>query len=262
MKILRIPILFVALFAISGISLSAAGLSTVKVLKVVGSVTKYNAKNAESPLKAGDILKQGDSISVDSLSSTNLVFSNGSTIDLKENTSITISEFTQASFGGNKSYEQLAADPSKSQALIELNYGELDGHVKSLQKGSKFDIETQLGTAAIRGTQFTVKLQFNQATGEFVLSVFNLDGTVDVYSRFVGSGESRPLDLGAQAVITVGNTDPNFNQILNFLLEFIPAADQPTDTTNITVFTPDTEDPGTQVVSPAGPDDPQSTDQQ
>lgn len=267
MKTLRLPLLFIALFAIGSISAQAAELATAKALNVIGTVTKYTSAGSQSSLKSGDILKQGDSISVTALSSAQLVFSNGSILDIKENTSISITEFTQDGFGGNKTYEQLEADPSKSQVLLELNYGELDGHVKHLQQGSKFDIETPIGTAAIRGTQFTMKLMYNAERGEFLLVVKNKDGQVTNISRYTGKFEydqaigdknynraindetAEPIPGGHTIIIRLHKTDPYFDTIFNIMKNMAPQSNPPViEDDVIKIYTPD--DPGIQIVSP------------
>lgn len=270
MKTLRIPFLFLALLAIGSISAQAAQLASAKALGVVGTVTKYTADGGNSPLVAGDILKEGDSISVIALSNAELVFSNGSKLTIKENTNISFAKMSQDAFGGGQTYEQLEADPSKSQVLLELNYGELDGHVKKLQTGSKFDIQTPLGTAAIRGTQFTIKLKYNAKYGEFSLSVKNKDGKVNIISRYAGSFEDdntagdkrnlsplsddteQPVPSKRTAIIRINRSDPYFEVLFRLILNFIPEEDRPDpsddDEVIIKIVTP--EDPGTKVVSP------------
>ncbi|MEN8792373.1 MAG: FecR domain-containing protein [Lentimonas sp.] len=263
MKALRLPLLLIAFFVIGNCSLNAAQLATAKAVDIVGTVTKYN-KDGNSPLVAGDILNQGDSISVTALSSAQLVFSNGSTIDLKENTSIDITELTQDSFGGNKSYEQLEADPSKSQALLELNYGELDGHVKKLQKGSKFVINTPLGTAAIRGTRFTIKLAYNKKRNEFSISVVNKDGVVMFQSDFDYDQSSvnkeknssrnkkglKSIPKKQEINVRVHRNNPKFEAIFNRIRSRLPTEVRPPSDLP---FVPTPEDPDIQIVSPNTP---------
>ncbi len=186
MKTLRIPLTILCLLALSAISAQAARLASAKVLELTGTVTKYSPNGQNAPLKVGEILTEGDSLSSAAKSSAKLVFSNGSEVTVKQNTSINISNLEQESFAGNQSYEQLQADPSKSQTLLELNYGDIDGHVKKLSYGSNFRIKTPLGTAAIRGTYFSVSLRYDSRSGDFTLSVTNIDGTVDIISTFSG----------------------------------------------------------------------------
>ena len=110
-----------------------------------------------------------------------LVFSNGSEITLFQNSSLSIVDLEQEPYTSKRVYNELEADPSKSQTLLELDYGQLDGHVKKLSNTSSFNIETPLGTAAIRGTRFSISLLF---TGnKLILSVSNFDGLVDILTK-------------------------------------------------------------------------------
>lgn len=268
MKTLRIPLTVLCALAISALSAHSAQLASAKVLQVEGSVAKYSLDGDNSPLKVGDILTEGESISVTALSSAKLVFSNGSEITVAENSSLNISKLEQASFNGSQSYEQLQADPSQSQTLLELNYGELQFHVKKLSQGSTFDIETPLGTAAIRGTTGMIKLFFNAAIGEFRLIVTNNDGLVDIISRYYGgmeygrgntantryasdaSDESRELiPQQHTVVIRLNNEDPLFDALFQAYKNYIPADPKPgVIQLPAPVFTP--EDPGVIIVSP------------
>ena len=188
MKTLRIPFTLFCLLAISALSSHAAELATAKVLSVSGTVIKteggggsFKVGGRESPLKAGDILREGDRIHSTEGSKVFLVFSNGSEITLFQNSSLSIVDLEQEPYTSKRVYNELEADPSKSQTLLELDYGQLDGHVKKLSNTSSFNIETPLGTAAIRGTRFSISLLF---TGnKLVLSVSNFDGLVDILTK-------------------------------------------------------------------------------
>jgi hypothetical protein len=268
MKTLRIPFTILCVLAMSALSAQAAQLATAKVLEVTGIVTKYTEAGTKTPLKAGEILKQGDSLSAARLSNAKLVFSNGSEITIKENSSLNIAKLEQASFGNSQSYEQLQADPSKSQTLLELNYGEVGFHVKKLQPDSSFNIETPLGTAAVRGTQGFVKLLFNAERGEFMLVVKNFDGLVDIISRYAGNLEfsegkigdkgydgsasndkAEPLPKECTVIIRLNSNDPYFDDIIDIIKNVSPVTPTPTPSP---IPTPEVtpEDPGVIVVSP------------
>ena len=272
MKSLRIPLILLAFLALGSFSLNAAQLATAKVLSVTGTVTKYSDEVASSPLVAGDILREGDSIKTLALGGASLVFSNGSTVDLKGETNLQISEFTQTAFDGDDSYEQLQADPSQSQVLLELSYGELDGHVKSLRSDSMFDIETAVGTAAIRGTRFNTKLSFDPESGEFVLSVVNKDGKIDmVTSSTAGGGENgssndivelvvvEALPAGQTFSVRLDSSDPKFTGMLQTLKISFPELtilEGVGETPEVIIITPefDAEDPSIRIPSNNLPD--------
>jgi len=268
MKTLRIPFTILCVLAISALSTHAAQLATAKVIEVTGTVTKYSASGDQTQLKAGDILVQGDAVSATALSSVKLVFSNGSELTVEENTSLNLAKLEQDSFSGSQTYEQLQADPSKSQTLLELNYGELNGHVKKLSPGSSFKVETPLGTAAIRGTFFSIKLFYNAERGEFLLIVKNIDALVDIISRYIGEFEygsgsigdkgydsgisddnSEPIPQKHTIVIRLGRGDPFFDDLFNLLQNYIPTDPGPGwIPLPIPEITPD--DPGVIIVSP------------
>jgi len=269
-----------AALIIATLPVHASQLASAKVTEVVGTVTKYDGAGNQAPLEVGDILKEGHSISVTALSQAKLVFSNGSELTIEENTSINIAKLQQDAFAGGKTYEQLEADPSKSQTLLELNYGELSGHVKKLRKDSSFYIETPLGTAAIRGTFFTMRLFYNVERGEFLLIVKNIDGLVDIISRYIGEfeyGEGNIGDKGYDSSITEDTTeaipqdhtvvirlhvnDPYFDDLFDLLKNYIPTGPRPVITPggkpdNDNDDDDDNDDDGDLIiVSPEGPSD-------
>lgn len=253
MKTLRIPLTILCVLAFSTLSVHAAQLASAKVLKVSGTVTKYDSSGSQAPLKAGEILTEGDSITATALSSAMLVFSNGSELTVEENTSLSLAKLEQSAFGGSQKYEQLQADPSQSQTLLELNYGKLSGHVKKLKPGSDFMVQTPLGTAAIRGTTFTTQLFYNAERGEFIFLVENIDGAVDVISRYFGgeaaAESSQSVPVGEQVVIRLQRGSPEFDSVFSLVENYIPTDPAPgLIPLPAPEFTP--EDMGIIVVSP------------
>ena len=79
MKHSILPYLAISLLAFSGLTAQAAQLASAKVLSVTGVAVKEAKDGSETPLKAGDILVEGDGVIVSGLSQAMLVFSNGST---------------------------------------------------------------------------------------------------------------------------------------------------------------------------------------
>lgn len=266
--------LFSALLALilMGASANAKQSATAKVVDVVGTVTKFLADGSKESLKVGDLIREGDAISATALSSASLVFSNGSEVTIQENTSVNFTTMQQEAFVGGQTYEALQADPSPSQTILDLNYGELTGHVKKLRQDSRFEINTPLGAAAIRGTRFTVMLIYNAERSEFRLLVKNLDGLVDIISRYVGSveyGSGNVGDKGYESsltedvrevipanhivVIRLQRTDPLFDDLIRLLINFIPTGPRPTITPGPGPGPdPEDDDKGVIVVSPEG----------
>lgn len=214
MKAFKITTLFSALLIFAVSLTQAAELASAKVLAVAGKASLQAEDGTLTPISRGAILKQDDIIVTEFDAAVDLVFSNGSMLTVEENTALTIKELTQEDFKGDKTYEKLKADPSKSQTLLVLEYGNISGHVKKLRDGSKFDIETSLGTAAIRGTQFNVGLNISVG-GQLVFSVTNIDGviegaTVDPATGLLGDfgpvapGTSLALPIPAGSPLAVG----------------------------------------------------------
>ena len=214
MKTLRIPFTLFCLLVISALYSHAAELATAKVLSVSGLVMRTEGAafikvgGRESPLKAGDILREGDRLNSTEGSKAFIVFSNGSELTLYQNTSLSIIALEQEPYTSQRVYNELEADPSKSQTLLELDYGQLDGHVKKLTKESSFDIKTALGTAAIRGTRFRIGLLFT--ANKFRLTITNFDGLVDLITQTTApvitgdtaDGEGNTFDNGSDVSTT------------------------------------------------------------
>lgn len=274
MKTLRIPFTILCVLAISALSAHAAQLATVKVLSVEGTVTKYTASGDQSLLKAGDILSQGDSISASELSKADLVFSNGSEITVSEGTSVKIAMLEQEPYDGSQTYEQLQADPSKSQTLLELNYGQLNGHVKKLSTASSFRVKTALGTAAIRGTRFSIGIEFS--SNQLRLTINNIDGLVDLITQTEDLGDSAvgektfngeaditstPIPPTGKVSVSASPENPVFTQILSAIAT-APGVDVEVNTDGsitITVDVPPATDQGDgplppPVITPEDPD--------
>ena len=210
MKTMRIPFTLFCLLVISALPSHAAELATAKVLSVSGTVMKSEGSafikigGRESVVKAGDILREGDRLNSTKGSKAFIVFSNGSEITLYENSSLSIITIEQEPYTSKRVYNELEADPSKSKTLLELDYGQLDGHVKKLTKESSFNIKTALGTAAIRGTKFRIRLLFT--AHKFRLTITNFVGLVDLITQTTAPVISGDIDDGE------GNTfDPDSN---------------------------------------------------
>lgn len=261
------------ILVLASVTASAAELASAKVIEVTGTVTKYAANGQQTPLTPGAILKQGDSVSATALSEAKLVFSNGSELTVEENTSVSIAQLQQQAFSGNKAYEQLEADPSQSQTLLELNYGKLSGHVKQLRSDSTFQVQTPLGTAAIRGTRWSALLIYNAERGEFSLTVKNFDGLVDIISRYAGNIQYSEGNIGTKGfdasvgetvrelipanhsvVLTIAKGDPGFDQLLKLIQNIKPTGPKPVITPGPATGGSGNEDDdlGIIVVSPEG----------
>jgi hypothetical protein len=159
-------------------SLQAADTGTVRAFKITGNVTlKHDDTGKVTPLELGKGFGQGYTVITGKKSSVLLVFSNGSTINLDEKSSLSVSEFMQEKFDKTKgTYLDLQADPSVSKTELQLNYGELAFHVKKLSNGSSFNVNTEVGSAGIRGTRG--KVSVIKVGNTVRVKVVNRDGSV------------------------------------------------------------------------------------
>ena len=83
------------------------------------------------------------------------LLSNGTLLTLVEKTKMKVATFEQQPFeAGDKKLADLQGEPSKSKVSIDLEFGSLVVKTKKLNKGSMFDINSPVGVAGIRGTEF------------------------------------------------------------------------------------------------------------
>jgi hypothetical protein len=103
----------------------------------------------------GESIPVGYTILTGQDSEANLLLTNGTLAKLGANSKIVMSVFWQKSFqASTKKVTQLEEEVSSSRVSLELEIGDLVVYVKKLNKDSSFMIETPLGVAGIRGTQF------------------------------------------------------------------------------------------------------------
>ncbi len=115
----------------------------VVVANYTGNVLFWQ-KNQWVNIDKGMILKEKDKIKTLQKSKVVLVFPNGSTITLAENTQITI--------------EQLL-----NKISVYLEEGKIKSKVKELQTSQIFEVKTAVCVASVRGTEFVLSYIYNQA---------------------------------------------------------------------------------------------------
>ena len=127
----------------------------IKAVRVIGHVlvTRVTDKTPVA-LQNNDALAQGDVVTTAKNASVVLVFSNGSTVNLGQESKLAIDEFLQNPFGAEIKVGELKEEPSTSRTKLNLTYGELVGSVKKLKGASSFLVQTPVGAAGIRGTVF------------------------------------------------------------------------------------------------------------
>jgi hypothetical protein len=172
-------------------NVTASGSIIVLTSKGMVNAITPTGKIMPNLIKPGTVLAEGFSVKTGLAGESSILFSNGTVASIEPNSQIQISLFTQEPFdSGNLKIEDLKKEPSKSQLTLNLDLGSLVVQTKKLNRGSAFTINSALGTAGIRGTEFQM--------GISPAGILNLDVSTSVVS-FTPQG-------GAPAVIvTQGN---------------------------------------------------------
>lgn len=135
---------------------------TLIIAKIEGQVKFYKADGAELPANAygeGDILPIGVSAETGQGASMLGILSNGTLMTMREKTRMKIGEFKQTPFDpGNQKLSDLQEEPSTSDVTIDLDVGSLIIKTKKLNKRSNLDINSPVGVAGIRGTEFQMAM--------------------------------------------------------------------------------------------------------
>jgi hypothetical protein len=156
--------------------------------KVQGVVTALNkADNTRRQLHNNDTLSQGYIVTTGAKSSVVLVFANGASVNLGEDSILGIDEFLMEPFSGKVSASEAKEEPSTSVTKLTVTRGEVVGNVKHLHRetGSSFEVSTPVGAAGIRGTTFRIvfrpdssgKMSFTLSTSEGVVLLTGINGT-------------------------------------------------------------------------------------
>ncbi|MBT5903480.1 MAG: hypothetical protein HOH58_15370 [Opitutaceae bacterium] len=145
----------------------------VQVKEISGGVLKFDGKQGDLVSENDLVVTSGDD------SGVILVFSNGATINIGENSQVEIRQFTQDPFAEDFAFAEETSEPSASQTKIHLTQGELIGNVKSLRSGSSFIVSTPAGAAGIRGTTFRVVFR-PQGNGTAFFTITTIEGDVGV----------------------------------------------------------------------------------
>jgi len=169
---------FASLLCLDAHAQQASAPGQIKAARVTGSVTATKDGNTITVVN-GTELAQGYVVNTARNSSVMLIFSNGATLNLAQDSSLAIDEFTQDPFAEEISIAQLTAEPSASQTRLNLSRGELVGNVKKLNydAGSRFDVQTPVGAAGIRGTTFRIVFR-PDGTGKAFFSLTTVEGNV------------------------------------------------------------------------------------
>jgi hypothetical protein len=137
----------------------------------------------------GSIITEGQTAQVGIGGNLVLLFSNGTITTLQSQTKIKIGVFEQVPFeAGDKTVSDLDGEPSESKVVIDLDWGSMVVKTKKLDKKSSFDINSPVGTAGIRGTEF--QMSQNPGTG------VQLDVTESTVAFTSPGGAPTPVSQG------------------------------------------------------------------
>ncbi|MBT5716129.1 MAG: hypothetical protein HOI70_04375, partial [Opitutae bacterium] len=135
--------------------------------------------------------------------SASLLFSNGALITIKPGSRFYLRKFAQKNFSAdhNANPSELEQEPSQSELLAHLDFGNLIVKAPKLNKGSTMVLSSPLGTAGIRGTMFQLVAVRNPVTGDITGGVNLISGDIsftDVGGNEVSlvSGQSLQLASG------------------------------------------------------------------
>jgi len=197
-----------------------AGIITAKLVK--GTVTvQDNVTKTPRPLQENDQVKAGEIVITGKSrdSGVVLVFSNGATVTLKDDSELNIEEFLQDTWDTSLNVSEMTAEPSASTTKLHLARGELIGKVAKLnkEKGSSFNVQTPVGAAGIRGTTFRVVFRPDPANpGHYTFTISKPEGEVNVTMQNATGTASAPVSVGDNREIVVdvqGTVNPTTGQI-------------------------------------------------
>lgn len=195
MNPLRLLQLSVALtfFSLFTLARAESAAPTFQVLAPKGEVSWINpATGTTLKVKGGETLPQGATVITTGSLSVVILFRTGSTVTLGSGTTVQIT----------KSYMDAVTEPSDgihepavSATELKLVSGDLISSVRKLKTGSSFVINTPVGAAGVRGTEFEVN--YNPSTGS--LHVSTADGLVDFSTP---DGTVTPVAGGSTVSVT------------------------------------------------------------
>jgi len=126
------------------------------LVSIDGSVKFLDKEDQAKPLVGvGSIIPKSYVIETGSDGQLVGLLSNGTLLTLTENTRMRVSSFKQEPFEDDgRKLSDLPGEPSQSEVMLDLDFGSLVVKTKKLNKGSSFDINSPVGVAGIRGTEF------------------------------------------------------------------------------------------------------------
>lgn len=139
----------------SGGIIIASTEGNVRVIHVPRYTGSLELKPLTRDAIVGESLPKGSTIITGSNSEADLLFTNGSLAKVRADSKLVLKTFWQKSFQARaEKVSKLEEEISPSRIALKLEIGELVVDVKKLNKESSFMVESKLGVAGVRGTQF------------------------------------------------------------------------------------------------------------
>jgi hypothetical protein len=108
-----------------------------------------------NPAKVGEAITSPKTLITGSNGKAVIIFSNGTTAEIRSNTELFFEKIWQLEFkSSKKNVSEIKQEISPCRIALNLEFGDLVVDVKKLNKSSSFLINSPLGVAGIRGTQF------------------------------------------------------------------------------------------------------------
>ena len=161
---------FILLIALS-LPAIAQNSGSLIVLDIKGEAETFlpNGQLIQNKLTRGMIMSEGISLQTTQFSEVLILFSNGTTLTLEENSKLEILKFKQEPFlADDANLEDSETEPSSSQLELNLPFGTFISQTKTLSKDSSYIINTPSGTVRVKGTQFQLGVD---KTGSLKLDV-------------------------------------------------------------------------------------------
>ena len=162
----------------AGTPVRAAG--QILATRVRGSVSVTDTSTGvTSVLHDGDKLTEKHTVTTAKGGAVILIFSNGATVSMSEESVLNIEEFQQDPFGGPVKISDLKKEPTTSITKLNMTRGDIVGKVVHLNidGGSEFTVVTPVGAAGIRGTTFEIVF-IPDGNGNATFAIRTADGRV------------------------------------------------------------------------------------
>lgn len=183
------------------------------------------------------------------------LLSNGTLLTLTANTRMKIATFKQKAFvDDGRKLAELQGEPSSSEVSIDLDYGSLVVKTKKLKKASSFNIDSPVGVAGIRGTEFQMAAQPDKGVQLDVTEstvAFTPPGGGDAIPVSQGSG----LTVSSGGVVTQRSVNPTVATNIESTNQAATVATQDVSLGEVVLAVEQSASNESQIAEPAGVSD-------